>query len=110
MRRTVPLLITFLVGLLLTVSYFVPRIEDWREDFSVWFDILAAFAFILGGGNLLKLHGERVYRQRRGWGYSAVAVVAFLATCVLLGIEEFHLIVQWVRERAWKRTRGETAG
>lgn len=80
MRRTVPLIITFVVGCVLIIPYFVPKIEDWREDASVWFDLLAGFAFILGGGNLLKLHGERVYRRRRGWGFSLVAIVSFLVT------------------------------
>ncbi|NNF06737.1 MAG: hypothetical protein HKN21_08250 [Candidatus Eisenbacteria bacterium] len=47
-------------------------------DFSEYFNIIAAFAFILGGGNLLKIHLEKISRKKRGWGYSVVTIVGFL--------------------------------
>jgi len=79
MQRRVPLIITFVVGVLMIVAFFVPHPPfNWfDENLSVWFDILAAFAFILGGGNLMKIHLKHVSRRDKGWGYSVVTVLGF---------------------------------
>lgn len=80
MKRTVPLVITAVVGFVLIVSFFIPEYQEWGEITAVWFDILASIAFILGGGNLLKVHLKKISDRARGWGYSAVTIIAFLAT------------------------------
>ena len=83
MKRTIPLLITTAGGFVLIVAYFIPAAQNWGELTAIWFDILAAVAFILGGGNLLKTHLKRISDRVRGWGYSGIVVVSFLATlCV----------------------------
>ncbi|MCA9243958.1 MAG: hypothetical protein KDA32_08400 [Phycisphaerales bacterium] len=79
MKRTVPLLIVFSVGLLMVVHYFVPFLGDLANVAVVHFNILAAVAMILGAGNLLFTHGEKIYKQHSGWGYSIIAVGCFLA-------------------------------
>ena len=83
MKRTVPLLILFLAGSLLIVASFIPYTEGWKKDIVVWFDVLAAIAFVLGGGNLLKMHLKKISDRRAGWGYSAVTLLAFGATLTL---------------------------
>lgn len=83
MKRTFPLIITACAGIVLIVSYFVPAWQVWGEDVTVWFDILAAIAFILGGGNLLKMQLKKVSDRSPGWGYAAVTVLAFAATIVI---------------------------
>jgi hypothetical protein len=65
MRRQVPLVITFVVGAVLIISYFIPPFERLGENFSLYFDIIAVFAFLLGGGNLLRIHGVRFVRGVR---------------------------------------------
>jgi hypothetical protein len=80
MKRTVPLLITAVVGFVLIVSYFIPATEGWGEVAAVWFDILAGIAFILGGGNLLTVHLRKISDRAAGWGYSFVTLTAFLVT------------------------------
>ena len=80
LKRTIPLLITFIVGLVLVVSKFIPKLESLGEDFSIYFDIIAVFAFILGGGNLVKIHGNKISRRSSGWGYSVVCLIGFFAT------------------------------
>src|SRR5205823_568998 len=79
MKRTVPVLIAATVGFVLILSYFVPFAASWGDLSTIWFDILAAFAFVLGGGNLLKMHLQRISDRRAGWGFSAVTIVTFLA-------------------------------
>lgn len=79
MKRTVPLIITAIAGLVLVASYFLPMAESLGEDVAVWFDILAAIAFVLGGGNLVKTQLRKVSDRAAGWGYAAVILVAFFA-------------------------------
>jgi len=88
MKRTIPLLITAISGLVLLVSFFIPLIEGWGEKAAIWFDILAAVAFILGGGNLIKIHLKKISDQGTGWGFSAVTITAFLVT-LIVGLGKF---------------------
>lgn len=74
-----------MVASVLIVAMFVPPLEPLREDFSLFFDILAAFAFVLGGASLLGRHRRKVRRRAPGWGYSVVCIVAFTVT-LLVGI------------------------
>jgi len=81
----VPLIITFIVGAALVVAMFVPHFPffEANENFSIYFDLIAVFAFILGGGNLLKIHGDRIWRKGRDWKYSVVTVVGFLVMLIV---------------------------
>lgn len=85
MRRQIPLIITFIVGIVLITSAFIPKAPfgTLGEDFSVFFDIIAVFAFILGGGALVKLHGDKIYKKKEGWGYSAVTIAGFFITLII---------------------------
>jgi hypothetical protein len=85
MKRLVPLWITAVAGFVLIVAYFIPTSQGWGEVAAIWFDILAAIAFVLGGGNLLKIHLKKASDRVKGWGYSVVTVVAFL-TMLTLGL------------------------
>jgi hypothetical protein len=80
MKRQIPLIITFSVGALLVLAMFIPHdpFAAANDELSVWFDIIASFAFILGGGNLLRIHGDKIYRRRRDWPYSIVTLGGFL--------------------------------
>ncbi|MFO0872406.1 MAG: hypothetical protein U0575_00355 [Phycisphaerales bacterium] len=80
LKRTLPLFITAGAGIVMILSYFVPRWQSWGEDVAVWFDVLAAIAFILGGGNLLKMQLKKVSDRAPGWGYAVVTIVAFAVT------------------------------
>jgi hypothetical protein len=77
MRREVPLLITIFVGFLLILSVFIPPLESLGENATLFFDIIAVFAFFLGGGNLLRVHLTRVSRRSRDWPFSIVTLVGF---------------------------------
>ncbi len=92
MNRHGPRLLVALVGTLLVLTAFVPRpagegAGGWPgffafvdENFSVWFNVLAVFAFILGAASLLQVHGGRVLRRGRDWPYSLATVLAFAFT------------------------------
>ena len=73
-------MITALGGFILIIAYFIPVMQGWGEIAALWFDILAAIAFVLGGGNLLKIHLKKVSDKVSGWGYSVITLLAFLVT------------------------------
>ncbi|MCK4607416.1 MAG: hypothetical protein KAU35_08990 [candidate division Zixibacteria bacterium] len=77
MRQLVPLTITFCVGTLLIVSVFIPPLGDLERTFTLWFDIIAVFAFFLGGGNLLRVHINKLRRRKTDWGFSIVTLAGF---------------------------------
>lgn len=78
MRREIPLAILIFVGSLLIISVFLPPIEGLGEDFSLFFDIIAVFAFFLGGGNLCRIHITKLIKRKKDWGFSIVTLVGFL--------------------------------
>ena len=80
MKRTIPLLITAFAGFVLIVAYFIPYTQSWGERVAIWFDLVAAIAFILGGGNLLRVHLKKISDQVPGWGYSVIVLISFSAT------------------------------
>ena len=90
MKKTVPLLIAGIGGLIVMIAFFSPRMEEVGNEVSTWFNILAAFAFILGGGNLLKLNLKKISNRAPGWGYSAVLLISFLAT-LFVGLSKINV-------------------
>lgn len=78
-RRTIPLVITFFVGTVLILAEFVPHrpFGNLGEDFSMYFDIIAVFAFLLGGGNLCRVHINKVLKRKKDWQFSIVTLVGF---------------------------------
>lgn len=82
MRRTVPIAITFIVGWVLIFADFIPHkpFGSLGDDFSLYFDIIAVFAFLLGGGNLVRVHVTKINKKRKDWPFSIVTLVGFLVT------------------------------
>jgi len=95
MRRLMPQIITTVVGVLLVLTALMARPEDAPtggrlaffdfidRNFSVWFNILAVFAFILGGASLMKSHLIKIVGRRSDWPYSVVTLVSFLVVLVV---------------------------
>lgn len=118
MKRAVPLIITFIVGWVLVIAFFVPHppFNRLQEDFSLYFDIMAAVAFILGGGNLVRIHLERITGQKPGWGYSAVCMAGFFLTLILglvkvygsLGSPSIDLTKNYIADGMWFKIAYET--
>jgi peptidoglycan/LPS O-acetylase OafA/YrhL len=77
MKRQVPLIITFLVGSLLIVSVFSPPMQSMQENSTLFFDIIAVFAFFLGGGNLVRIHLQKLIRRKGDWAFSIVTLAGF---------------------------------
>lgn len=80
LRRTLPLLIATVAGLLGILTYYIPVWEEFETRSAIWFRIVFAFAMILGIHSLLHLHWAKVRRNLEGWGYNAVTLIAFAVT------------------------------
>jgi len=76
MRRELPLAICFILGVVMTVQFFIPHAwSQWFfENMMKWLIIIAIFALLLGILNLIKVHVQKVARRRRDWLYSIVAL------------------------------------
>jgi len=84
-KLQVPLVLTFLTGLFLTVQFFVPH-EVFKvgfEELLAWARIVAAFALVLGLGSLLRTHADKIRRRRQDWPYSVVTIVSFFAMSII---------------------------
>ena len=88
MKRTVPLIITATIGVLLIVANFVPSLSAWGEDATTFFAIIAAIAFVLGGGSLLKVHLKKISDRNQGWAYSLIVLGSFV---IMLAIVLFKV-------------------
>jgi hypothetical protein len=82
-KRRIPLIITSITGFVLIVAYFIPVTEGWGEKAAVWFDILQATAFILGGANLLRVQLKKISDRGPGWGYAGVVIISFMTTLII---------------------------
>jgi hypothetical protein len=74
MKRTGPVLLGFLVGMLMLVQYFTPNrwIEARYNNVLDWKQVVFGVTLILGVLSLLLHHGRIIGRRGAGWGYSAV--------------------------------------
>ena len=85
MKRTLPLVITFCVGLFMIGEFFIPHYA-YRlvtAEFLEWGVVLAAAAFVLGLINLIQVNLPKVLRRDKDWGYKAVMLVALAITLVV---------------------------
>ena len=87
MKKTLPLVITFLTGFYMILAYFVPHplVAESAQKVQGWEIIIVAFTLVLGIGNLLQVHYEKVQRRREGWLYSVVLMVC-LAGMMAIGL------------------------
>lgn len=81
-KRSLPVLITFVTGVVFALQYYVPHpaSEAMLTEVSVWNQIIAGFAAILGVASLLSVHYVKMKRKEAGWGYSAVLYLSMLVT------------------------------
>jgi hypothetical protein len=89
-KRTLPLTLCFVMGVLFAAQYFVPH--PWSEDLLTlsqeWVIVVGAFAVFLGYYSVVRVHWIKVKRHVPGWGFSVVALTAFVVMFVLGCIAE----------------------
>jgi hypothetical protein len=86
-KKTIPLLICGILGVLMIIQFFVPHsISQGFFDHSYrWYIAIAGFAWVLGTGSLIHHHTEKIRRKKPKWYFSIVTLIA-LVVMALLGI------------------------
>jgi hypothetical protein len=87
MKRFVPLLITFFIGLLVISSEFIPHkpFSTLNAGLENWFLIISGFAIILGQMSLIHVNSWKVANKAENWQYYLVGLISF-AAMVTFGI------------------------
>lgn len=85
MKRTVPLVITFLTAFFLVVSFFVPHepFGELEQRMLVWFAIVSGFTMLLGVDSLFRSHLRKVVRGNDGRWHSLALLLSLLVTLVV---------------------------
>jgi hypothetical protein len=85
MRRSIPLTICLIAGILMMVQFFSPHpfSRAFLETVNSWVRLVSGFALVLGAGSLIIHHSMKIQRKQQGWGYSIVTLCALAATTVI---------------------------
>ena len=92
LRRTLPLIIAFAMGIIGILCFYIPHsaAQDLELELTKWDRIVAAFALVLGIYSLMRLHWSRVRRQQAGWGYSFLVFVGFVVMTLFAIYNDGH--------------------
>lgn len=84
MKREIPIAITFVVGIVFALAYFIPHrpFSDLERQFGDWFGIIAAFAIWLGALNLMKSSLMTIARRQKGSYHAFITIVSFLVIVI----------------------------
>jgi len=87
MKKEIPLLITFLTGVIIVVTFFIPHqpFGGMQQRLLIWYSIVLGFTLLLGVDNLLRGNIRRMARRQAGWGYAAVLMAGFVI-CFVAGV------------------------
>lgn len=91
MRLAIPLMITFVAGMIMILQFFVPATQSMGESLQEWYMIVASAAIFLGSANLLNVHIHKIRYKAKNWKYSPVTIIGFFAmivTGLAYGIEQ----------------------
>ena len=85
LRRQLPLLITFVMGVVFAGQYYIPhpRSELMLTEVTKWLQIISGFALVLGVTSLFHVHAVKIRRREPGWGYSFVLYAGMLGTIAI---------------------------
>jgi hypothetical protein len=87
MKRFLPMLITFLVGLIVLSSEFIPHkpFSSINEGLENWFLIISGFAILLGQLSLLRVNINKVTEKAENWRFFLAGLLSFFVM-ILFGI------------------------
>jgi hypothetical protein len=85
MKNQVPIIITFITGVAIVVTFVIPHspFGTLQDRLTNWYMIVLGFTSLLGLDSLIRHHLLRIRDRRRDSWYSVILLVAFLLTFVL---------------------------
>ena len=100
-KRDIPLVITFIIGVIAVMDYYTTftSVKDVFTIIKNWGVVLQAFALGLGAVNLFRVHGRRISKQGADWYLSAwllLTLILFVAVGLGTGQFEAGTQYQWI--------------
>lgn len=85
MKTELPVLVAFIVGTIIVVSYFlnIPTLQVTAEALINWAVIFSGFALGLGVINLLQVHSKNIAMKSSKWGLSVWLILVMVVTFVI---------------------------
>ena len=104
MRREVPLIITFVIGILLIATYILqgPILGGeytWailNADITNWGVLVSAFAVGIAAVNLTRIHGSKITNQRPGF-VNSIALIGTMVIFIAVGVFNKHFGTEGTR-------------
>ena len=85
MRTTVPVLIAFISGLVMVVSFFFDK-DNWLgaldQELKIWLTIVGGFTLLLGVVSITRVNWTAVKRKKEGWEYKILTLLAIFAMAI----------------------------
>ena len=80
MKKTGPVVLGFVVGMLMLIQYFTPNawVEARYNNVLDWKQVVFGITLILGVISLFLYHWRKIERREEGWGYSVVTVAGLV--------------------------------
>lgn len=77
MKRTVPLMLALVGGVIMIVQYFIPHrvSQDVFDYYTSWAPVVSGFALILGVGSITRLHFHKLRARDSNWPFSLAVLV-----------------------------------
>jgi hypothetical protein len=87
MRRTIPLRICLICGVVMMIQFFIPHkySANFFNHVVDWTIVCGIFALVIGLYSNFHFHMTKVVRRKAGWGYSIVTMVS-VVTVAFIGI------------------------
>lgn len=85
MRKEIPLIICFLTGFIMILTFFSGSedIKSLSTDLLNWSMIIGGAAFFLAVGSLFQVNLQKISRKSDGWGFSIILLASFFITLFL---------------------------
>ena len=133
MKRQIPLLITFITGIIMIIAFFIPKgfFSHIESVFFDWAMIIGGFTLVLGLFSLLLRNVMKIKRKSYDWYYSVVLIIGLFATLIIgvitgisagsptqyifvyfltpLGASMFSLLAFFIASAAYRAFRAKSA-
>ncbi len=85
LKRTLPLLIVFLLGLTMIIQFYIPHpvSQGFYDSMAEWVRISGAFALILGLSSFFYVHTRKIARKNKDSFYSGVAILCLVGMATI---------------------------
>ncbi|HCM15776.1 MAG: hypothetical protein WCQ73_00490 [Candidatus Cloacimonadaceae bacterium] len=87
MKRSLPLIFAFVVGIIVLISEFIPH-RPFNQIVSTlenWFMIISGFAILLGQISLIRMNANKIANRLPDWQYHLAGLVSF-ALMLIFGL------------------------